>query len=69
VVDILDAPSAQETQANYSSNGLLSMWSRPALVHAATVSPAAQPLLPSGSANGPAADAGRPALQTASGKV
>ena len=62
----------QETQAAYSNGGLLSMWSRPALVHAASsVPPAvAQPLLSGGggAANWAAVDAARRPAQP-NGKV
>jgi len=63
----------QETQATYSNGGLLSMWSRPALVHAASSAlpaAAAQPLLSGGggAANWPAVDAARRPSQP-NGKV
>ena len=60
----------QETQAAYSNGGLLSMWSRPALVHAASSAlPAAQPLLSGGgAANWAAVDAARRPSQP-NGKV
>ncbi len=61
----------QETQAAYGNGGLLSMWSRPALVHAASSAlPAAQPLLTGGggAANWAAVDAARRPSQP-NGKV